>query len=744
MGEAVKVPIKIEPYESASEYIYDQLVILDLLLEAEMNAMSQEELRTSERNPFKGMYLTESEAQQILATELTYISLEAEQLELINRLEQMIDSRLQRNRELSIPLSIINLQQRLCLDELDIRLLIVSLAPHMNRKYLKLYGYVQDDLTCQFVTLDLLMRLCSRSREEQKQVYRRMMNASSNLRNLFTTNSTQSFANKDSSVLVEPLVLEPRIIHYLLELNWKYNGLLSKVRYTTQQKYESLLPLMIHESLQQQMINYVKHYHDQPFILLMIGTTGSGKTIHSQHLARKMGRPTLELDTTSLSNDIHLLGQTIELFLQEAKLMNAIPIFDHIEQFTSKNEEKENYTSLQILQEQLQGWHDIIILHSNNHLPLITKYDQIERVIITFPLPTLEEGSNLWRSYAGSKLIINPTLALQLATKFQFTAGQIASTVREASLLKHWSAIDVDHIQLQHEQDDSYWLHQAANGLIHHGLQQKAVQIKSQWDWPDLILPQETLQLLQQACHRVANRHIVMHEWGFERLLPYGRGVSMLFTGPPGTGKTMAALVMAKAMKAELYRVDLTRIVSKYIGETEKNLADVFDRAKLSGAILFFDEADALFGKRSEVKDAHDKYANMETSYLLQKMEEYDGLTILATNFSQNLDDAFMRRIQYIIKFPFPDATQREQLWRSIIPSHIRIEPLDIPFLAKTFELSGGPIKNIVLTAVYLVAQDRSKLSMQHFIEAAIQEYKKTGKLLMKDRLGPYAQYWKG
>lgn len=218
----------------------------------------------------------------------------------------------------------------------------------------------------------------------------------------------------------------------------------------------------------------------------------------------------------------------------------------------------------------------------------------------------------------------------------------------------------------------------------------------------------------------------------------------MLFTGPPGTGKTMAALVMAKAMKAELYRVDLTRIVSKYIGETEKNLAEVFDRAKLSGAILFFDEADALFGKRSEVKDAHDKYANMETSYLLQKMEEYDGLTILATNFSQNLDDAFMRRIQYIIKFPFPDATQREQLWRSIIPTHIPMEPLDIPFLAKTFELSGGPIKNIVLTAVYLVAQDRTKLSMQHFIEAAIQEYKKTGKLLMKDRLGLYAQYWKG
>ena len=743
MSEAVQVPILIEPYRTASDYLHDQFVVLDLLLEAEMNTMQYKaEHQTAQRNPFKGMYLTEAEAKQLLTTESTYISLDAEQLQLIFRLEQMIAARLQRNRELSISIPIMDLQQQLTLDELDIRLLIVSLAPHMNRKYLKLYGYVQDDLTCQYVTLDLLLRLCCRSDEDQVQVYRRMTDTSSNLRRLFTTLSTQAITNKDSSILVEPLVLESRMIHYILQLNWRYNGLLSSVRYTEQQQYESLLPIEIHKHLQQQIVKYVNDYRDQPLMILMIGTTGCGKTIHSKHLAQKMARPTLELDMTSLSNDIHLLGQTIELFLHEAKIMNAIPIFEHTEQLIPKNEEMERDFRLQKLQEQLQSWNDTVILHSNHHLPLHSTYDQIDRVIITFPLPTLEEGSELWKAYTASKLTVHSTITLQLATKFQFTAGQIAATVQQAIALKRWSMLDTNG--LQQETDDSYWLHQAANGLIHHGLQQKSVQMKSQWDWQDLILPQETLQLLQQACHRVANRHIVMQEWGFERILPYGRGVSMLFTGPPGTGKTMAALVMAKAMQAELYRVDLTRIVSKYIGETEKNLAEIFDRAKLSGAILFFDEADAVFGKRSEVKDAHDKYANMETSYLLQKMEEYDGLTILATNFSQNLDDAFMRRIQYIIKFPFPDAVQREQLWRSIIPSHMPMEPLDIPFLAKTFELSGGPIKNIVLTAAYLVAQDGKKLSMQHFIEAAIQEYKKTGKLLMKDRLGTYAHYWKG
>lgn len=218
----------------------------------------------------------------------------------------------------------------------------------------------------------------------------------------------------------------------------------------------------------------------------------------------------------------------------------------------------------------------------------------------------------------------------------------------------------------------------------------------------------------------------------------------MLFTGPPGTGKTMSALVMAKEMDAELYRIDLSRIVSKYIGETEKNLSEIFDQAKLSGAILFFDEADSLFGKRSEVKDAHDKYANMETSYLLQKMEEYEGITILASNFSQNLDEAFTRRIQFIIKYPFPDVEQREQLWRSSFPQELPVGEIDFPFLAQSFELAGGPIKNVVLTAAFLSANEGTSISMKQMIEAVTQEYKKSGKLLMKDRLGTYSHYWRG
>ncbi|WP_185601459.1 ATP-binding protein, partial [Paenibacillus sp. 598K] len=357
---------------------------------------------------------------------------------------------------------------------------------------------------------------------------------------------------------------------------------------------------------------------------------------------------------------------------------------------------------------------------------------------IPLALPDLLESVGLWRSMTGPLLPTDERELALLAGKFRFTPGQIQATAAYALQLSDWREASGEGGTA------GEWLQTAAYSLLRHRLSDKAVKMESRLDWDDLILPTEALQLLRQACNRLVHRHTVLSEWGFDRLLPYGRGISMLFTGPPGTGKTMSASVMAKAVRAELYRIDLSRVVSKYIGETEKNLGEIFEQAGQSGAILFFDEADALFGKRSEVKDAHDKYANMETSYLLQKMEEYDGLTILATNFAQNLDDAFMRRIQYIIRFPFPDSEHRQRLWRSAIPAAMPAGEIDYGFLGETFELTGGPIKNIVLTAAFLAAEAGEPLTMQRLLESVVQEYKKTGKLLMKDRFGPYAQYWKG
>jgi SpoVK/Ycf46/Vps4 family AAA+-type ATPase len=222
-----------------------------------------------------------------------------------------------------------------------------------------------------------------------------------------------------------------------------------------------------------------------------------------------------------------------------------------------------------------------------------------------------------------------------------------------------------------------------------------------------------------------------MDDWGFDRKLATGKGVAALFAGASGTGKTMAAEVMAHELGLDLYRIDLASVVSKYIGETEKNLDRIFTAAETSNAILFFDEADALFGKRSEVRDSHDRYANLEISYLLQKMEQYDGITILATNLRQNLDEAFVRRLAFHVHFPFPDEADRLRIWRGIWPAAAPLgADVELDFLARQFKLSGGNIKNVALAASFLAAADGGHISMAHLFHATRREYQKMGKVL--------------
>ncbi|MNZ94837.1 ATP-dependent zinc metalloprotease FtsH [compost metagenome] len=259
--------------------------------------------------------------------------------------------------------------------------------------------------------------------------------------------------------------------------------------------------------------------------------------------------------------------------------------------------------------------------------------------------------------------------------------------------------------------------------------------------WEDLVLPEEQHQLLRDACNRHKYSETVLNSWNFGHKLPYGKGLSMLFAGPPGTGKTMAAEVMAGELGLELYRIDLSRIVSKYIGETEKNLRELFAEAENSGAILFFDEGDSLFGKRTEIKDSNDRFANMEAAYLLQRIETFNGVSILATNLLQNMDEAFMRRMQVIVKFPFPDAAQREQIFRSLLPKAAPLdEDLDLAFLASRVDVSGGHIKNIVLSAAYMAAAEQSAIGMRHMIRAARQELHKIGKIVVKEAFEPFME----
>jgi SpoVK/Ycf46/Vps4 family AAA+-type ATPase len=269
---------------------------------------------------------------------------------------------------------------------------------------------------------------------------------------------------------------------------------------------------------------------------------------------------------------------------------------------------------------------------------------------------------------------------------------------------------------------DKLW--SACRSLSRPRLENLAQRLEPVADWDDLVLPDLQMQTLRQLASQVRHRMKVYESWGFSGTGRRGLGVSALFTGESGTGKTMAAEVLAFHLRLDLYRIDLSSVVSKYIGETEKNLRQVFDAAEEGGVLLLFDEADALFGKRTEVKDSHDRYANIEVGYLLQRMEAYQGLAILTTNLKSSLDRAFQRRLRFIVNFPFPDASLREAIWSRAFPAKAPTHDLDPKKLGQ-LNMTGGNIRNVALNAAFLAAESKKPIEMRHVLQAARLEAQK-------------------
>jgi len=285
-------------------------------------------------------------------------------------------------------------------------------------------------------------------------------------------------------------------------------------------------------------------------------------------------------------------------------------------------------------------------------------------------------------------------------------------------------------------------LAEAARRQSSTGLEALATRVDLVHCWDHLILPAATLRRLKEFAGAIRHREKVFREWSFLRQSNGRASLTALFSGSSGTGKTMSAGVVARELGLELYRIDLSSVVSKYIGETEGNLERVFRAAEGSNAILFFDEADALFGKRSEVNDAHDRYANMEIAYLLQRMETYDGVMILATNLAQNIDEAFSRRIQFEIEYPLPDEESRERLWRLLLPEAAPRNPdIDYEFLAKQFAVAGGDIRNVVLDAAFLAANEGTSIGMSQIVRALVRQRKKQGKLPSASEFRQYFEF---
>jgi SpoVK/Ycf46/Vps4 family AAA+-type ATPase len=346
---------------------------------------------------------------------------------------------------------------------------------------------------------------------------------------------------------------------------------------------------------------------------------------------------------------------------------------------------------------------------------------EIERPVVTVEVrkPTSREQRNAWqRSLEGSASGWNGQLD-RLVSQFDFSTAAIHATASS----------------LGEETEKNLW--EACRLRARPRLQDLAQHIVSRATWADIVLPAAQMRTLQMIALPVRHRARVCDEWGFAEKSNRGLGLSALFAGPSGTGKTLAAEILANELELDLFRIDLSAVVSKYIGETEKNLRRVFDAAEEGGAILLFDEADALFGKRSEVRDSHDRYANVEISYLLQRMEAYRGLAILATNMKEPLDPAFLRRLRFVVQFPFPDQAQRAEIWRRIFPAKTPTDSLDIARLAR-LSISGGNIRSIALNAAFAAADAGEPVRMPHLLGAVRLEYEKLEKPLTHTELGDW------
>jgi hypothetical protein len=434
-------------------------------------------------------------------------------------------------------------------------------------------------------------------------------------------------------------------------------------------------------------------------------------------LAAEAQRPLLTLDLTTATQAGLGPGDAIRLLLRDALLTDAIP---HIT----------GWDACLIDDAPPAGLLAAVCLHPGLLIISGQKRWQPRQVArsrrlrwIPFPIPDSAQRERLLQHFLRDQVAgdSNDLNVAGLAGQFMLTSGQLRDLVDTA---RDMAAQDGGSLREQH-------LFAAARAHSNPRLESQARKIQPRYTWDDLVLPVEQVTILNELVNTVRSRPLVLEQWGVGQKLTSSAGVTALFFGPPGTGKTMAAEVIAGELGFDLYKIDLSGVVSKYIGETEKNLERIFTEAESSNAILFFDEADAIFGKRSEVKDAHDRYANIEVSYLLQRMEAYNGVTILSTNMRANLDEAFMRRLQFALDFPFPKPKDRLRIWQALFPAGVPRDPeLDLKLLADRFEIAGGNIRNIIVSAAYLAANNGQMVSMEHLMHGARRELQKMGRLV--------------
>lgn len=598
------------------------------------------------------------------------------------------------------------------LSQFELDVLLLALAPSIDLRYEKIFGYLQDDVTKKLPTVNLALDLFANSGIARLTMLAHFQPPAPLVQHrLIDVQQPQD--DPHAPLLAHILHIDAGILTWLLG---------SYQPEPTLAPFLELIntPSDVSGDLRMEVPIGWDHNGSSP-LYAFYGPDAGQQRAAAAAAAQAMGKSLLILDLPALLEARRPPPEVaLRLLLRDALLIEALPMVSGWDACLKENTPPPALLTLVL------SHPDPIILASR--MPWQPRGFRRQRPIlqVEFPTPSYTQRRMLWTHFLGSDANVEPADVDAVAGQFELTSDQIRDAVSTAR----------DLALQQGTRPTRTTLFTAARMCSNTRLARLAHKITPRYGWNDIILPEDQRNQLREIINTVRGRPQVLDEWRVAQKLASSRGVTVLFAGPPGTGKTMAAEIIAGELELDLYRIDLSTVVSKYIGETEKNIERIFTEAEQSNAILFFDEADALFGKRSEVRDSHDRYANIEISYLLQRMEAYDGVTILATNLRGNLDEAFTRRLQFAVSFPFPEAEDRLRIWQTLFPPTVPRDP-DINFnhLAERFRLAGGSIRNIIISAAYLAAANGERVTMAHLLHSTRRELQKMGRLVTEDDL---------
>jgi SpoVK/Ycf46/Vps4 family AAA+-type ATPase len=729
---------KINFYTDPQDHLKDELAKLDLMLHITVLHF-QQSLKGNEKNALHGLYIADEEIDRIVnnqeeSGETPEISKAIEQL---MSLQQTIAQKVEEGVKQGIYLPLLHLTRVFQLSLFEMDVLLICLAPEIDNKYGKLYAYLHDDVTRKSPSPSLIMDLLCDSQAERMEA-RSCFLGQGHLFKYGLLEYVQDHTDGMSKPLISrQLKLTDRIVNFLLELNVMdadLNSFASQI-YPRKTGEDIIMDENLKEGFLQlsETVTAEGEEWQNRFIFYLQGAEGAGKKSLAEAFCHRMELPLLVIKCSQLMKRGRDFESEVQRLCRETLLNPAAIYFDGFDNLAEKGENKTSDFYQQVIIETIKDFCFICFLSGQEKWHAPESIKDFFFMTLKVPRPGYKDRKLLWQQALNGHIKLSPQLDINaIAGKFQFTGGQIGDAIKDVQKQVKMRSGSFGEIS---EKD----LYKSCRTQCNDKLSELARKITPVYSWKDIVLPEDKVTQLKEIRGHVKYRQKVYGDWGFGAKLSRGKGLNVLFSGPSGTGKTMSAEIIAGDLGLDIYRIDLSAVVSKYIGETEKNLERIFTEAETGNGILFFDEADALFGKRSEVKDAHDRYANIEINYLLQKMEEYEGTIILATNMSRNMDDAFTRRIHFTVDFPFPDEVYRLGIWQKIFPDLTpRQKGIDYEFLATRFKISGGNIKNVAVNASFLAAENSGKVSMEHLIRAVKREYQKMGRICSESDFGKY------